>query len=75
MHTLTLQTDAHEDHRQKIIGVNILVHKLPEANHEILATLSRFLIDIVNNSDVNKMNVRNGKIAIPCLHELTLTKI
>lgn len=49
-----------EDKQSRIATFNVLVHRLPEPNLELLATLARFLIDIVNHSDVNLMNVRNG---------------
>lgn len=47
--------------RDKIIQLNILVNKLPAPNRALLRALSEFLLSIVNNADVNKMNVRNGK--------------
>jgi len=43
--------------------LNVLVNKLPRANRALLEALSTFLLSIVNNADVNKMNVRNGKLA------------
>jgi len=49
------------DEPSKIDAINILVHKLPEPNFELLTSLSRFLIHIVRNAEVNKMTVRNGK--------------
>lgn len=47
--------------RERITALNLMVNRLPPANRVLLATLSAFLSSIVNNSDVNKMNVRNGK--------------
>lgn len=46
---------------EKIDAFNVLVHKLPPVNLDLLRALSSFLIDITNNSDVNKMTIRNGK--------------
>lgn len=43
-----------------MLALKILVHRLPRANHSLLRALSAFLITIVNNSDQNKMTVRNG---------------
>jgi len=43
-------------------AITSLIRALPEANHELLATLTRFLIGIVNNSDRNKMTIRNISI-------------
>ncbi|KAB8336816.1 hypothetical protein FH972_021125 [Carpinus fangiana] len=58
-----------EDKQSRIAAFNVLVHRLPEANLELLATLSRFLIDIVNHSDVNLMSVRNvGIVFSPTLN-------
>lgn len=48
--------------RDKIVALNVLVNKLPRANRALLEALSTFLLSIVNNADVNKMNVRNGKL-------------
>ena len=53
--------DLH-DRKEKIASFNVLVHKLPPANAALLEALCSFLIQIVSNSDRNKMNVRNGKL-------------
>ncbi|KAH0553016.1 hypothetical protein GP486_006789, partial [Trichoglossum hirsutum] len=50
-----------DDRNMKIFALNSLVHRLPRANWTLLKTLSAFLINIINNSDINKMTVRNGK--------------
>jgi RalA-binding protein 1 len=47
--------------REKVVALNVLVNQLPIANRALLDALSAFLLMIVNNADVNKMNVRNGK--------------
>ena len=45
------------------------MHKLPKANWSLIRALSAFLIGIVNNSDVNKMSVRNvGIVFSPTLN-------
>lgn len=51
-----------ESKEQKVEALRLLVHKLPRANHSLLRALSAFLITIVDNSDLNKMTVRNGNI-------------
>ncbi|KAJ9204723.1 hypothetical protein DTO164E3_1898 [Paecilomyces variotii] len=54
---------------KKIAAFNILVHRLPKANLSLLQALSQFLIRIINNSDVNKMTVRNvGIVFAPTLN-------
>lgn len=35
------------------------MHKLPAENRALVSNLSRFLIEIVDNQDLNKMNIRN----------------
>lgn len=47
--------------KDKIIKLNVLVNRLPRPNLVLLQALSEFLLSIVNNANVNKMNVRNGK--------------
>ena len=47
--------------KDKIIKLNVLVNRLPRSNRVLLQALSEFLASIVENADVNKMNVRNGK--------------
>jgi RalA-binding protein 1 len=47
--------------RDRIIKLNVLVNRLPRPNRVLLEALSEFLSSIVNNAEVNKMNVRNGK--------------
>ena len=45
------------------------MHKLPRVNWYLIRALSAFLIGIVNNSDVNKMSVRNvGIVFSPTLN-------
>ncbi|KAL8873747.1 MAG: hypothetical protein Q9174_000833 [Haloplaca sp. 1 TL-2023] len=54
---------------KKIAAYNRLVHRLPKANWTLIRSLSAFLINIVNNSDVNKMSVRNvGIVFSPTLN-------
>lgn len=54
---------------RKIAAYNMLVHRLPKANWTLIRALSAFLIGIVNNSDVNKMSVRNvGIVFSPTLN-------
>ncbi|KAI9373336.1 hypothetical protein BJX61DRAFT_541871 [Aspergillus egyptiacus] len=53
----------------KISAFNSLVYRLPKPNLALLRALVQFLIVIVNNSDVNKMTVRNvGIVFAPTLN-------
>jgi RalA-binding protein 1 len=58
-----------DERSKKIQTFNVLVHKLPQANFELLRHLSSFLIEIVDNSGLNKMTVRNvGIVFAPTLN-------
>ncbi|OJD20677.1 hypothetical protein ACJ73_07988 [Blastomyces percursus] len=58
-----------DDKQKKIVAFNGLVHRLPRPNLTLLKALSQYLIDIINNSDVNKMTVRNvGIVFAPTLN-------
>ena len=58
-----------DDRQKKVVAFNSLVHRLPRPNLALLRALSQFLIEIVNNSDVNKMTVRNvGIVFAPTLN-------
>jgi RalA-binding protein 1 len=58
-----------EDKNEKITALNNLVHSLPEANFALLKALSGHLLRIVDNSDVNKMTIRNvGIVFSPTLN-------
>ncbi|KAJ5894410.1 hypothetical protein N7495_006101, partial [Penicillium taxi] len=58
-----------DDREKKVAAFNSLVHCLPQPNLSLLRALSLFLIEIVNNSDVNKMTVRNvGIVFAPTLN-------
>ncbi|KAL2002106.1 hypothetical protein VTN02DRAFT_667 [Thermoascus thermophilus] len=58
-----------DERQKKIAAFNALVHKLPKPNLALLRALSQFLIVIVNNSDINKMTVRNvGIVFAPTLN-------
>ncbi|KAJ5650046.1 uncharacterized protein N7484_003769 [Penicillium longicatenatum] len=58
-----------DDRQKKITAFNALVSRLPRPNLVLLRALSLFLIEIVNNSDVNKMTVRNvGIVFAPTLN-------
>lgn len=50
--------------REKLVGLNALVNRLPTPNRVLLAALSSMLQAIVNNAEVNKMNIRNGELII-----------
>ncbi|QQK41756.1 Rho GTPase activator (Bem3), putative [Penicillium digitatum] len=58
-----------DDRQKKVVAFNSLVHRLPRPNLALLRALSQFLIEIVRNSDVNKMTVRNvGIVFAPTLN-------
>ncbi|KAJ5514868.1 Rho GTPase activation protein [Penicillium fimorum] len=58
-----------DDRQKKVAAFNSLAHRLPSPNLALLRALSQFLIEIVNNSDVNKMTVRNvGIVFAPTLN-------
>jgi RalA-binding protein 1 len=58
-----------DERSKKIQTFNVLVHKLPRANFELLRHMSSFLIEIVDNSGQNKMTVRNvGIVFAPTLN-------
>ncbi|KAJ5309118.1 hypothetical protein N7508_004497 [Penicillium antarcticum] len=58
-----------DDRQKKVAAFNALVHRLPRPNLALLRALSQFLLEIVNNSDVNKMTVRNvGIVFAPTLN-------
>ncbi|KAF2098431.1 RhoGAP-domain-containing protein [Rhizodiscina lignyota] len=51
-----------EERQAKITAFNLLVHRLPAPNLALLQALCSFLIEIVDASATNKMNVRNVSI-------------
>jgi RalA-binding protein 1 len=58
-----------DEKSKKIAAFNVLVHRLPRVNVALLRALSQYLIEIVNNADRNKMNVRNmGIVFSPTLN-------
>ncbi|ORX90080.1 hypothetical protein BCR34DRAFT_609164 [Clohesyomyces aquaticus] len=58
-----------DEREKKIQTFNVLVHKLPRVNYELLQAISGFLIDIIENADINKMTVRNvGIVFAPTLN-------
>lgn len=55
--------------KDKVAALSELVQRLPQANGILLKYLIAFLIKIINNSDVNKMTVRNvGIVFSPTLN-------
>lgn len=57
------------DQKEKMAAYSELVQHLPQANAALLKYLIAFLIKIINNSDVNKMTVRNvGIVFSPTLN-------
>ncbi|KAF2683451.1 hypothetical protein K458DRAFT_305246 [Lentithecium fluviatile CBS 122367] len=58
-----------DERLKKIQSFNVLVHKLPRVNFELLRHVAAFLIEIVDNAGVNKMTVRNvGIVFAPTLN-------
>ena len=58
-----------DDRQQKILAFNSLVHQLPRVNFSLLRTLSQYLLEVVQNSDRNKMSVKNvGIVFSPTLN-------
>ncbi|KAF2994828.1 hypothetical protein E8E13_002825 [Curvularia kusanoi] len=58
-----------DERSKKIQSFNVLVHKLPIANFELLRHLSSFLIEVIDNAQTNKMTVRNvGIVFAPTLN-------
>ncbi|KXT13062.1 hypothetical protein AC579_4914 [Pseudocercospora musae] len=54
---------------EKILALNSLVNKLPTTNRALLEAMSSFMLLIVNNVEVNRMNVRNlGVVFSPTLN-------
>lgn len=57
------------DKAQKIKAFNGLVHTLPVCNFMLLRSLSQYLLEVVQNSDRNKMSVKNvGIVFSPTLN-------
>ena len=58
-----------KDEKKKPAAYNVLMHRLPIPNFHLLRALSNYLITVVNNSEVNKMDIRNiGIVFSPTLN-------
>lgn len=69
LHLDFLNTTEIPDRDEKVAAMAQLAERLPEANLTLLKYLISFLIRIINNSDVNKMTVRNvGIVFSPTLN-------
>ncbi|KAI1865567.1 uncharacterized protein JN550_008324 [Neoarthrinium moseri] len=69
LHLQFLTVTEMSGQREKIAALGELVQLLPQANGTLLRYLIAFLIKIINNSDVNKMTVRNvGIVFSPTLN-------
>ncbi|KAK8140480.1 hypothetical protein PG984_000546 [Apiospora sp. TS-2023a] len=69
LHLQFLSVTEMTSHPEKIAALAELVQHLPQANGTLLRYLIAFLIKIINNSDVNKMTVRNvGIVFSPTLN-------
>ncbi|RVX73890.1 hypothetical protein B0A52_02780 [Exophiala mesophila] len=57
------------DKSQKVMAFNTLVHQLPVCNFMLLRSLSQYLLEVVQNSDRNRMSVKNvGIVFSPTLN-------
>jgi RalA-binding protein 1 len=73
LHLDFLKVNDLTDHQKKVDVCNVLVHKLPKANLALLDYLCSFLVEVIDNSAVSKMGVRNRKFASFCIiFDLTL---
>ncbi|KAG5929471.1 hypothetical protein E4U53_002437, partial [Claviceps sorghi] len=69
LHLDFLSTNEIQDRQEKIARLAELTQLLPLVNATLLKYLIAFLLRIINNSDVNKMNVRNvGIVFSPTLN-------
>ncbi|KAI9704206.1 MAG: hypothetical protein M1836_007067 [Candelina mexicana] len=69
LHLEFLQVLELDEKSKKIAAYNALMHRLPPANWHLLKALSAFLLTIINNSDTNKMTVKNvGIVFSPTLN-------
>ena len=67
-HLLTHAKDMDERYK-KIQSFNVLVHRLPRVNFELIRHIAMFLIEIIDNAAMNKMTVRNvGIVFAPTLN-------
>ncbi|KAF2109109.1 hypothetical protein BDV96DRAFT_652344 [Lophiotrema nucula] len=58
-----------DEREKKIQTFNVLVHRLPRVNFDLLQAISSFLIQIIDNASMNKMTVRNvGIVFAPTLN-------
>lgn len=65
---LTVSTEV-KALKDKVAAFNILVHRLPEPNFELLATVSRYLVSVVDNAAENRMHERNRQSKLPKLSD------
>ncbi len=59
LHMEFLSVTEIQNQREKLAALSELALRLPQANATLLKYLIAFLIKIINNSDTNKMTVRN----------------
>lgn len=54
---------------EKVTAFNVLVHRLPAVNFALLYTMSEYLLEVVRNSERNKMTIKNvGIVFAPTLN-------
>jgi RalA-binding protein 1 len=69
LHIEFLKVLEFDDKQHKVIAFNALVHQLPPVNFSLLRALSEYLLEVVQNSDKNKMSVKNvGIVFSPTLN-------
>ena len=69
LHLEFLSTTEMQDRKEKVAALSELAQRLPQANATLLKYLISFLIKIINNADMNRMNVRNvGIVFSPTLN-------
>ena len=69
LHIEFMQVLDLNDKKEKVGAFNTLVHRLPPPNFSLLRALSQYLLEVVNNSEKNKMSMRNvGIVFAPTLN-------
>lgn len=61
LHSDFVQAIEIDDRSVKVATLHTLVRQLPEANWTLIREVSAYLITVIEDSDVNKMTIRNGE--------------
>ena len=59
LHIEFLKVLEMESQDDKVTAFNVLVHRLPSVNFELLRALSEYLLEVTDNVEKNKMSIRN----------------